>query len=149
MRGLGCKATWYLRDAVDKRDGQRPFPRVEMAEWIAEWGERDEVGLDVRYNGLARSRDGACGILRGILVMARTETVIGKGSGGVARWYDCLHKSCGGSDGCTSGISCIWGISSSGTIGGGNCKQCQRRSSMMEEYYLADWLAHYVQVKPH
>ena len=30
VRGVIGKAIWYLRDAVDKRDGQRPFPRVEL-----------------------------------------------------------------------------------------------------------------------
>ena len=141
------KVVWYLRDAVDERDGQLPFPRVELE--MTERRERDEVRVDVGYNVLAQSGDGAWSILPVVPIMTGTESGIGRGSEGVSRGYDCLYKSCGGFDGCSSGVFCTWWISGSGATRGGNYGQCQRRSLTMKEHYLIDWQPHCVQVKPH
>ena len=76
--------------------------------------------MDVGYNVLAQSGDEAWSILPGVLVAAGTESVVGRGSEGVSRSYDGLHKSCGGFDGCSSGVSGILWISGSGATRGGN-----------------------------
>lgn len=80
--------------------------------------------MEVGYNLVAQSGHGAWSILPGGLVMAGTESGIGRGSEGVSRWYNRLNNSYGGLDACSSCVSRMLWISGGGATRGRNYRRC-------------------------